>query len=54
MDPEKQSEGFEGVGAWEDGGARWWVLGRARIAWSTGCGTKTMNTVTLKRNKNFF
>ena len=31
-------------------GTRWWVLERARIAWSTGCGAKTMNTVTLKRN----
>ena len=36
---------------WKVGGTRWWVLGRARIAWSTGCGEKTMNTVTLKRNK---
>ena len=33
---------------WEVEGARWWVLGR--IAWSTGCGAKTMNTITLKRN----
>ena len=39
--------------AWEVGGARWWVLERARIAWSTGCGEKTMNTVTLKINKKF-
>ena len=52
MDSEKQPEGFEGAGGWEVGGTRWWVLGRARIAWSTGCGAKTMNTVTLKRNKN--
>ena len=37
-----------GVGGW---GSRWWVLGRAQIAWSTGCGEKTMNAVTLKRNK---
>ena len=39
---------------WEVGGARWWVLRRARrarIAWSTGCGAKTMNSVMLKRNK---
>ena len=33
--------------------SRWWVLGRAQIAWSTGCGEKTMNTVTLKINKKF-
>ena len=30
-----------------------WVLGRAQIAWSTGCGEKTMNTVRLKINKKF-
>ena len=36
---------------WEVGGTRCWELGRAWIAWSTGCGAKTMNTVTLKRNK---
>ena len=39
---------------WEVAGTRWWVLGRAQIAWSTGCGEKTMNTVKLKRNKKFF
>ena len=49
MDSEKQPEGFEGGG--EVGGTRWWVLWRARIAWSTGCGAKTMNSVTLKRKK---
>ena len=27
-------------GGWEIGGARWWVLWRAHIAWSTGCGAK--------------
>ena len=37
---------------WEGGGTRWWVLGRAQIAWRTGCGEKTMNTVMLKINKN--
>ena len=52
MDSEKQPEGFEGA-RWEGGGTRWWVLGRAQIAWSTGCGEKTMNTVMLKRNKKF-
>ena len=36
------------VGSW---GTRWWVLERARIAWSTGCGAKIMNTVMLKINK---
>ena len=30
---------------WEVGETRWWVLERAWIAWSTGCGTKTMNSV---------
>ena len=49
MDSDKQSEGFEGVEGWEVGGTRWWVLERAQIAWSTGCGAKTMNTVTLKK-----
>ena len=48
MDSEKQSEGFEGAGV-KVGGTRWWVLERARIAWSTGCGAKTMNTVMLKK-----
>ena len=52
MASEKQPEGFEGAGQ-EGGGTRWWVLGRAQIAWSTGCGEKTMNTVTLKINKKF-
>ena len=33
---------------WEVGGAGWWVLRRSCIAWSTGCGAKTMNSVTLK------
>ena len=42
MDSEKPSEGFEEVGGWEVGGTRWWVLGRAWTAWSTGCGTKTI------------
>ena len=51
MDSEKQSEGFEGAGGGRLGGARWWVLRRAHIAWSTGCGERTMNTVTLKRKK---
>ena len=51
MDSEKQSEGFEEAGGWEVGGTRWWVFERARIAWSTGCSAKTMDTVTLKRNK---
>ena len=53
MDSEKQPEGFEGAGGCEVGGTRWWVLGRAQIAWSTGCGEKTMKTVTLKINKKF-
>ena len=30
---------------------KWWVLRRAGMAWSTGCGAKTMNTVTLKEIK---
>ena len=34
----------------EVGRSRWWVIWRAWIAWSTGCGAKTMNTDTLKRN----
>ena len=42
MGSEKQPEGFEGAagggGLWEVVGARWWVLRRAHIAWSTGCG----------------
>lgn len=38
------------MSGWEVGGTRWWVLERARIAWSTGCSTKTMNTLTLKIN----
>ena len=42
---------LKGWGGWEVGGTRWWVLGRAHIAWSTGCGTKTMNSVTLKNNE---
>ena len=50
MDSEKQPEGFEGAGGGRLGGTKWWVLGRARITWSTGCGAKTMDTVTLKRN----
>ena len=50
MDSEKQSDGFEEVGVWEVGGTRWWVLERARTAWSTGCGTKTMNTVMMVIN----
>ena len=41
---------LKGLG-WEVGGTRWWVLERARIAWSIGCGTKTMNTDMLKINK---
>ena len=52
MDSEKQPEGFEGAGG-EGLGTRWWVLGRAWIAWSTGCGAKTINTVMLRRNKKF-
>ena len=49
MDSEKQPEGFEGAGV---GGWRSQVvaLRRVRIAWSTGCGAKTMNTVMMKRN----
>ena len=46
-----QESDLKGRGAWEIGGTRWWVLRRAWIAWSTGCGAKTMNTVMLKRNK---
>ena len=38
-----------GVGAW--GKRLVCIRKRAGIAWSTGCGGKTMNTVILKRNK---
>ena len=39
-----------GVGGW---GNQVVGIRRAQIAWSTGCGEKTMNTVTLKINKKF-
>ena len=42
---------FKWLGVWGVGGTRWWVLERAQSAWSTGCGTKTMNSVMLKINK---
>ena len=50
MDSEEESKmGIEraGVGGW---GNTWWVIERGRIAWSTGCGAKTMNMVKLKRD----
>ena len=41
---------LKGLKSWKVGGTRWWLLERAQIAWSTGCGAKTMNNVTLKIN----